>query len=135
MESTLKSGMSVTRRYEIDAGRTIDFMGDALRVYATPELVRDIEVTCRDMLLEHCAEGEDSVGASVKVDHTAPTLLGGWVEITATVAAVEGPLVTFEIAAKDAVEDVAKGRHVRFVVAKSKLEARLKAKSEKAADA
>ncbi len=131
MDANLKSGLSTTRRIVVDAARTIDFMGEDLRVYATPELVRDIEMTCREMLLEHCDDGEDSVGAQVKVDHMAPTLLGGWVDITATVAAVDGRLVTFEIAAKDAVEDVAKGRHVRFVVEKSKLQARLQAKAAK----
>lgn len=132
MDDTLKSGLSTTRRIEVDTARTIDFMGDALRVYATPELVRDIEMTCRELLLDHCDDGEDSVGAQVKVDHMAPTLLGGWVDITATVAAVDGRLVTFDISAKDVLEDVARGRHVRFVVEKEKMEARLKAKAAKA---
>jgi predicted thioesterase len=35
----------------VDRERTIDFMGEKARVYATPMLVRDIEVACRNLLL------------------------------------------------------------------------------------
>ena len=40
MKDTITPGMSMTRRVEIDTPRTIDFLGENLRVYATPELVR-----------------------------------------------------------------------------------------------
>ncbi|ROR32495.1 thioesterase family protein [Inmirania thermothiophila] len=132
MKDSLRAGVATTRRVEIDAGRTIDFMGEDCRVYATPELVRDIEVTCRELLLEHLDAGEDSVGAHVSVDHTAPTLLGMWVDIEARISEVKGRLVTFEITARDPVEEVAKGRHVRFVVDVAKTAERLRAKAARA---
>jgi len=133
MKDTLTAGVSKTARIDIDEARTIDFMGDALRVYATPELVRDIEVTCRELLLEHSDEGEDSVGTQVNIAHMGATLMGNWVEITATVKEVKGPAVTFEINAKDALEQVCSGTHSRFAVPVSKLEAKLKAKAEQLA--
>ena len=37
-------------RVGIDRERTIDFMGDKAGVYATPMMVRDIEVTCREFV-------------------------------------------------------------------------------------
>ncbi|MGE5506545.1 MAG: thioesterase family protein [Actinomycetota bacterium] len=133
MKSTLAAGQSHTRRWQIDAARTIDFMGEDGRVYATPELVRDIEITCRDFLLEHaCDAGEDSVGTRVEVDHTAPTLMGMWVDITITVAEVKGRAVAFDIEARDALDPVAKGRHGRFVVDVGQTKARLQAKAAKA---
>jgi predicted thioesterase len=131
MKDTLKPGLSTTNRVTIDAARTIDFMGDEGRVYATPELVRDIENTCRNLLLAHSDAGEDSVGTRIEVDHIAATLLGMWVEITATVAEVEGRRVTFEISARDNVEEVARGKHARFVVDTAKTLQRLKGKAEK----
>ncbi|NQU58041.1 MAG: LysR family transcriptional regulator [Rhodospirillales bacterium] len=131
MKPTLKQGVHATRKVDIDAGRTIDFMGEALRVYATPELVRDIEHTCRDLLLEHLDEGEDSVGTRVEIDHTGATLLGMTVSISATIKSVEGRLVTFEVIAEDNLEPVAKCSHVRFVVEISKLQQRLQAKAAK----
>jgi predicted thioesterase len=132
MKSTLSVGQSHTRRWQIDVARTIDFMGEDGRVYATPELVRDIEITCRDFLLEHaCDAGEDSVGTRVELDHTAPTLLGQWVDVTITVAELKGRAVTFDIEARDAVDPVGKGRHGRFVVDVAQTKGRLQAKAAK----
>jgi len=131
MKPTLTEGIQDSRKITIDKDRTIDFMGEALRVYATPELVRDIEHTCRDLLLEHLEAGEDSVGTRVEIDHTGATLLGMTVTISATISSIEGRLVTFEVVAEDDVEPVAKCRHTRFVVETAKLEQRLQAKAAK----
>lgn len=116
MKEDLEAGLMTTARITVDDERTIDFMGDEGRVYATPELVRDIENVCRNLLLEWADTGEDSVGVHIALDHTAPTPLGMWVEITATVSEQDGRRVVFDIGARDAVEEVASGRHVRFVV-------------------
>ncbi|RRJ82412.1 thioesterase family protein [Aestuariirhabdus litorea] len=128
MKETLTLGCTKTLRVIIDDARTIDFMGEEMRVYATPELVRDIEMTCREILVEHSDAGEDSVGTRVVVDHMGATLKSMWVDITATVTAVEGPLVHFEVTANDALEQIARGSHRRFSVPVSKLEQKLKAK-------
>jgi predicted thioesterase len=133
MKETLRAGISTIKRLKVDAGRTIAFMGEEGRVYATPELVRDIEHTCRDLLLEHADSGEDSVGMAISITHQAPTLLGMDVAVTATVAAIEGRKVTFEISAKDELEPIASGSHTRFVVDVSKIIERLKAKAAKRA--
>lgn len=133
MKDSLVAGLEKTARIDIDEGRTISFMGDEGRVYATPMLVQDIEHTCRDLILEHVDDGEDSVGTRVELDHIGATLLGMWVEIAVKVTGVEGRAVSFEIEAKDAVEPVARGKHNRFVVDVAKTAERLKAKAAKAA--
>ena len=132
MKPTLAAGLSSTVRIAVDRDRTIGFMGDSGRVYATPQLVKDIEVACREYLLGHLDSGEDSVGTHVSVDHLAPTLLGMWVELTLTVAEVKGRLVTFDVTARDAVDTIARGRHVRFVSDVKKTLERLQAKAAKA---
>jgi predicted thioesterase len=135
MKSSLATGLSTTRRVTVDAGRTIGFMGEEARVYATPAMVSDMEYTCRNWLLEHLDEGEDSVGARVEIDHLAATLLGMWVEVKATVAEVKGRFVTFEFSVRDALDEVGRGRHTRFVVDTSKTKDRLAAKRQRAKDA
>jgi fluoroacetyl-CoA thioesterase len=132
MKDTLAPGLETSRRITVDKPRTIDFMGEALRVYATPELIRDIEHTCLDFLLEYVDDGEDSVGTRVEIDHTGATLLGMNVEIAARVLAVDGRQITFEVSATDDVEPVAKGIHKRFVVGTEQLRKRLEAKAAKA---
>lgn len=132
MKASLVAGISTTRKLVVDKPRTIDFMGDEGRVYATPELVRDIEITCRDLILAHADAGEDSVGTRVEIDHLAATLLGMEVEITATVVEVKGRLVTLEISGKDPLDQIVKGRHMRFVVDVNQTKQRLAGKAAKA---
>jgi fluoroacetyl-CoA thioesterase len=135
MKESLRPGLAKTVRIEVDRDRTIGFMGEEGRVYGTPNLVRDLEMACRDLLLAHCDAGEDSVGTEVNIKHLAPTLLGMTVEITATVAAVEGRKVAFDLSAKDAVDQICTGSHGRFVVDVKKTVERLKAKAAKVAGA
>jgi fluoroacetyl-CoA thioesterase len=131
--SELQPGLKLTRRIDIDRGRTISFMGDECRVYATPLMLYDIEFACRDLLKEHIDPGKDSVGTRVELDHVAATLLGMWVEITVTLASVEGAAVSFDFTVRDAVEEVARGKHNRYIVGIEKTAQRLKAKLAKAA--
>lgn len=135
MSDELKPGLSATSRIVVDQGRTIGFMGEDLRVYSTPSLLYDVEVACRELILPHIGEGKDSVGTRVEFDHMGATLLGMWVEISVRVAEVAGPAVTFEFTARDAVEEVARGKHSRFVVGLEKTAQRLQAKRAKAAAA
>ena len=135
MKTSLAAGARKVRELTIDTDRTIDFMGEDCRVYATPSLVRDIEHTCRDLILEHADPGEDSVGTVVSIRHTAPTLRGMEVTITATVAEVDRARVVFDIVAADPLDEICTGRHERFVVEVEKTRRRLAAKAEKAAGA
>lgn len=128
MRSTLIPGVSKVSTLTVDRARTIDFLGEELRVYATPELVRDFEVTCRELLLEHCDSGEDSVGTGISVAHTGATLLGMKVEVSAQVKEVTGRTVKFILSARDEVEVIATGEHSRVVVNVDKLRARVAAK-------
>ena len=125
-------GASTTRRITIDKPRTIDFLGEELRVYATPELVRDIEIACRDFLLGFTDPGEDSVGTGIAISHSGATLVGMNVEITISVTAVEGRKVSFSVVARDDAEEISRGEHGRFVVEVEKLRARVAAKAAKA---
>ena len=68
MRATLTTGLERSVTFDVTREQTIDFMGEAARVYATPMLVRDIEIACRDLLLQHLDAGEDSVGTRVAID-------------------------------------------------------------------
>ena len=135
MKDSLRAGVSKVNRIQVDRDRTIGFMGEEGRVYGTPYLVRDIEMTCRQLILDHGDAGEDSVGTDVSIKHLAPTLLGMTAEITATVSAVEGRKITFAVTAKDDLDQICSGSHGRFVVDTAKTVERLKAKAAKVAAA
>jgi len=133
MKPTLQAGLATETSITVDRERTIDFMGEAARVYATPMLVRDIEMTCRELLLEHLDAGEDSVGTRVEIDHIGATLMGMTVTLAVRVAEVKGRAVVFDVEGRDAVEPIVRGKHSRFVVDVAKTAQRLAAKAAKAA--
>lgn len=135
MKRSFKKGLSCVRKFTVDANRTIDFMGEDCRVYGTPEMIRDIEWTCRDLMFEHADAGEDSVGVGVFVVHSAPTPFGMDVDITVTVAEIDRSRVVFDVTATDPVDSICSGQHERFFVDLDKTKKRLQAKIAQAAEA
>jgi predicted thioesterase len=133
MKASLQPGVTSVKHVVVDRGRTIGFMGEDARTYATPSMILDIEHACRELIVAHADPGEDSVGVEVNVRHLAPTLLGMTVEITVKVASVEGRKVQFDVAVKDEFDAVGAGTHTRFVVDKAKTFERIKAKAAKLA--
>ena len=125
MKDTLKVGLDFASKKVVAKERTIGFMGEDLRVYATPFMVQDTEHACRDFILEHLDDGEDSVGARVEIDHLGPTLVGQTVEF---VGKVVGPRVMFEVEIHDEIDTVGRVKHTRFIVEKSRQGGRLEKK-------
>jgi len=132
MKASMAAGAAATSKLAVDRERTIGFLGEKARVYATPMLVRDVEIACRELLLEHLDPGEDSVGTRIELDHLAPTLMGMPVEIKVTIAEVKGRAISLEFEGRDSVDAICRGKHQRFVVDVKTTEARLAAKAAKA---
>jgi fluoroacetyl-CoA thioesterase len=132
MKTSLQPGLRHTARYEVTRDRTIDFMGEKARVYATPMLVRDLEVACRDLLLPHLDAGEDSVGTRVELDHLGATLQGMPVTLEVELTALKGRAATFTVTGQDSVEPICRATHQRFIVDLATTEQRLAAKAAKA---
>ena len=132
MKPTLKPGLSFAKTVLVDESRCIGFMGREGMVYATPEMVSDVEYACRDWLLEHLDAGEDSVGTQVVIDHLAATPLGLEVSLEIAIVDVEKRRVKFAFSVRDPVEEVGRGTHTRFVVEGARRRERLAAKRRKA---
>ena len=129
MKPGLDVGASLTKRYEIDKDRTIGFMGEHLRVYATPLMVKDVENACRDLLSNYLESTENTVGARVEIDHLGPTLIGMWVDVVVKLTGIEGRRINFDIEVRDELDTVGKAKHTRFVVDLSKQKERLEDKA------
>jgi fluoroacetyl-CoA thioesterase len=132
MKATLQPGLKHTAKLEVTRDRTIDFMGDKARVYATPMLVRDIEVACRNLLLQHLDAGEDSVGTRVELDHLAASLQGMPITLEVEISAVNKRAVAFTVIGSDGVDTICRALHNRFVVDTAATEQRLAEKAKKA---
>ena len=126
------AGATTVAKLTVDRERTIDFMGENARVYATPMLVRDIEIAARELLLEHLDAGEDSVGTRIELEHLAATLIGMPVEVNLTVVAVNGRAVTLRFDGRDSVDAICRGTHQRFIVDVATARTRLAGKAARA---
>ncbi len=130
MKETLKPGISREVRLTVDNGRAIDFMGEEARVYATPSIVHDLEYACRNFILDHLEEGQDTVGAHVEIDHMKGTPMGEEVVHKVTVDEVDGRSITCSVEVSDRLEVVARARHKRFVVEIDRLKKAIAQKKE-----
>ena len=128
MKDSLTAGLERTQEFEIDTDRTIAFMGDELRVYATPYMVRDIEETSRLLIQEHLDDGEETVGAHVSVDHLGASLLGMISTVTSKITEVDGQRVMLEVQVHDGMDLVGKAKHVRFLIDLDRQKVRLEKK-------
>jgi len=97
-------------------------------VFGTPFLGGLFEGVSADLMAPHLAPGEQSVGISMNLKHTAPTPLGMEVRAVTKVVAVEGRKVTFEIEAFDEKEKIGEAVHERFIINAEKFNQRVEAK-------
>jgi fluoroacetyl-CoA thioesterase len=128
MKATLRPGVSRVSRLVVDCARTIGFLGDEGRTYSTPSMILDVEEACRDLILQHMDDGEDSVGTEVMIRHLAPTPLGTTVTIAVEVLSVKGRRIQFNATVRDEMEELGSGTHERFVIDKARTFNRLKLK-------
>lgn len=128
MKDTLAAGLECTRNVAIDTERTIAFMGDELRVYGTPYMVRDVEETARLLIQEHLDPGEQTVGAHVSIDHLGATLLGQTVAVHVKITGIDGRRIMLEADVHDGIDEVGKAKHVRFVIDEARQKERLEKK-------
>ena len=76
MKETFKVGNKTTRRFKIDASKQFPLLEGILMSMQRQGMIRDIERTCKDYILEHADANEDSVGTLVNISHVGATLLG-----------------------------------------------------------
>ena len=71
------------------------------------------------------AEGDTTVGGHIATSHLAPPPIGATIEAEATVTAVEGKKIEFEVEARCGDQVIGRGTHLRFVVNAAKFMAKL----------
>lgn len=98
-------------------------------VFASPMLIALMEAAAVDCVEAHLPEGHQTLGVHLDVTHASPTPLGFTVTATATLKAVEGRKLTFDVVASDGIDQIGSGSHTRVVVDTARFMARLTAKS------
>jgi len=85
-------------------------------VLSTPQLVKLMESTAHNTIVDLLEPSQSSVGAEINIKHMAATPVGMQVRIRAELLEVEGRRLRFRVEAWDEVEKIAEGQHERFII-------------------
>lgn len=88
----------------------------SLLVYATPCMVALMEGAACEAIEEALAEGQTTVGTALNIEHISATPVGLDVRAEATVTAVDGKVITFEVKAFDEAGEIGRGTHKRVII-------------------
>jgi fluoroacetyl-CoA thioesterase len=139
MKSTLEPGAKATFEYVVPEMKTVPYLypespefAEMPAVFATGFMVGLMEWTCMQVLAPHLDEGEGSLGIDIDVNHSAATLPGQTVTVTAECIEVRGRRVTFQVVAHDGIDKIGEGTHGRAVVPWDRFKAGVNAKAMRA---
>jgi predicted thioesterase len=97
-------------------------------VFGTPFLGGLFEGVCAELIAAHLIAGEQSVGISMNLKHTAPTPLGMEVRVVTEVTAVDGRKITCKAEGFDEKEKIGEAVHERFIINAEKFNQKVEAK-------
>ena len=113
----LKEGLTHTSKVTVTLDNCASAVGSGgLNVFATPSMVALMENAAINAVAPFLPEGSTTVGSEINTTHIKPSALGAEIEATATLTAVEGRKLLFDVEARDAYGTIGKGTHVRFIV-------------------
>ena len=107
----------------------INFLGlDEGRVLATPEMIRYMERTSRNLVSPFLEPGHETVGTHVNVYHRAAAPIGTVVKFTSEITAATERRVTFRVEARTHNELIGDGTHERAIISIAKFATRAASK-------
>lgn len=122
-----KIGMNFTSTAVVTKENSAAALGSGfLPVFATPAMVALMENAAMKAVAPVLEQGVTTVGAEINTTHIKPSPIGATVSATATLVAVEGRKLMFDVEARDEVGLIGKGTHVRFIVDAERFMAKLK---------
>lgn len=90
-------------------------------VYATPRMVGLMELAAARLVEKELGPGELSVGVSLEVFHTAPTLAGAPVKATARYVGRDGKLFVLKVSVSDPAGEIGHCTHKRAIICAERL--------------
>ncbi|MBM4284851.1 MAG: hypothetical protein FJ128_06325 [Deltaproteobacteria bacterium] len=118
-EKTLKTGPEHSAR---------NFFPDLPDVFGTPYLVGLFEGISAELMAPHLGPGEQSVGAGMELQHTAPTPLGMAVRAVSELLEVDRRKHVFKLEAFDEKEKIGEARHIRYIIDAAKFNQKVEGK-------
>lgn len=128
----IQIGAKAEERLLVTSDVAISFLEmDEARVLATPQMIRYMEWTSRNLVKQFLNAGYDTVGTKVNVSHLAAAPIGSVVLFTSEIIAVEDRRVVFRVTARTDEEMIGEGTHERGIINVAKFATRLAEKIQR----
>jgi len=117
------AGAEATVEWPVTPGMTARNVGSGeVDVLSTPWVLALVERATVDAVAPMLPEGSTTVGASVDLTHSAPSVVGRQVRAHARAEMVEGRKIRFSFQVSDEAGQVARGSLVRVIVDRARFE-------------
>jgi predicted thioesterase len=117
VDSKITIGKTAAVSAKVDESNTALAVGSGnLPVFATPMMIALMEKAACAVLSDALSDGETSVGTMINAAHLAASPIGATITATATITAVFGRKIIFQVTASDNKGEIGNGTHERFVV-------------------
>jgi predicted thioesterase len=128
----IKIGATLEHQLLVTADVAISFLEmEEARVLATPQMIRYMEWTSRNLVLPLLETGHDTVGTKVNISHLAAAPIGSVVTFKSEIIGVEERRVLFQVSARSEEEAIGEGTHERAIINVAKFATRLAEKSQR----
>lgn len=133
MKDTLKAGIRYQHKFTVPQSKTVPALYPEAEeflvmpeVFATGFLVGFLEWACIKAINPYLDWPEEqTVGTHINVSHQAATPVGHEVTADVELIEVDGRRLVFSVEAHDGVDLISKGQHERFIINKSKFDAKV----------
>ncbi len=117
MKATLVAGLKAELRHVVQPEELLSAVyPGGPPVFATPFVLGLMEHASARAIQPHLDAGEASVGYGFEFHHLAPTPAGCTVIATAEVIGIDKNMVTLHIEARDEMDVISRGTHVRAII-------------------
>lgn len=115
MAATLQPGITHNRQFTVTEAMAMSALG--CRFLDSWALLGQLGDTCMASIAAHLAAGETTVGAMFCVRYLAPARTGERVDCSVTLSELSGRRLSFTIEARSQNRLLARGSHVRVLIA------------------
>jgi predicted thioesterase len=114
----MQTGQTFTQTITVKDKDSAKSLGSGgLDVFGTPAMIALMENTALLMVRPSLPEGSDTVGIEINAKHLKASPIGAEITCTATITAIDGRKISYELTATDASgEIIGTATHDRFVV-------------------
>lgn len=117
MKSGLKPGLVGELTWSVTPEQTISLGGRSdASVFSTPSMINLMEHAAREALRPFLSDSEETVGIDVSIEHTGAALPGSNVIGRATLVAIEGRKLSFDVATVCEGREIGRGTHRRAII-------------------